>query len=116
MSLEDNTMIELTDNAVKHIETFMKENAKDVTGKLFRVYVEGGGCSGFQYGFTFDQAKEDDEKVSVKDKITVLVDPMSINFLSGSVLDYIDDFRGAGFVVKNPNASSTCSCGMSFSV
>ena len=109
-------MLELTEAAKKHIRVFSKENAKDVSGKAFRIFVEGGGCSGFQYGFTFDDKKDDDEIVKIDSDLTVLIDSMSINFLEGSTLDYIDDFRGAGFLVKNPNAQSTCSCGMSFSV
>ena len=109
-------MIELTQNAQKHILSFIRENKKDTTGKFFRVYVEGGGCSGFQYGFTFDTPKDDDEKINCGNEVQILIDSMSINFLEGAELDYVDDFRGAGFLVKNPNASSTCSCGMSFSV
>jgi iron-sulfur cluster insertion protein len=108
-------MIELTQNAVNHLEKFSRENAKDTKGKHFRIYVEGGGCSGFQYGYTFDEAKEDDEKIPFGKNQTLLIDLMSINFLEGSTLDYVDDFRGAGFMVKNPNASATCSCGQSFS-
>lgn len=109
-------MLELTPSALNHIKGFVTEHGSEVQGKHFRVYVEGGGCSGFQYGFTFDVEKDGDEKVALPDNLTVLVDPMSINFLDGSVVDYVDDFRGAGFLVKNPNASSTCSCGQSFSV
>jgi len=109
-------MLELTDSAKNHILTFSRDNAETIGQKAFRVFVEGGGCSGFQYGFTFDEPHDDDEKVSLPEGVTVLVDPMSINFLMGSIVDYVDDFRGAGFLVKNPNASSTCSCGQSFSV
>jgi iron-sulfur cluster insertion protein len=109
-------MIENTQHAKEHIKTFRKEHAEEVKGKDFRIFVEGGGCSGFQYGFTFDPPQENDERITLEKGLVILIDPLSLQFLEGITLDYVDDFRGAGFLVKNPHASSTCSCGMSFSV
>ncbi len=80
-----------------------------------RVFIRGGGCSGFQYGFSFDQAQDDDLEVSCSG-LSVLVDPLSLQYLQGAQVDYIDDLLGARFVVDNPNASATCGCGSSFSI
>jgi iron-sulfur cluster insertion protein len=81
-----------------------------------RVFVQGGGCSGFQYGFTFDEiANEDDTKME-KNGVTLLIDAMSLQYLLGAEIDYKDDLEGAQFVIRNPNASTTCGCGSSFSV
>jgi iron-sulfur cluster assembly accessory protein len=85
----------------------------DAAGKGLRVFVQAGGCSGFQYGFTFDDAKETDHVLSVGG-IHVLVDKTSAMKLNGSTVDWIEDFRGAGFSVENPNASGGCGCGKSF--
>ena len=110
-------MIELSDAAIKHIQTFSSENKEETKDKKFRIYVEGGGCSGFQSGFTYDPVQADDEQFTFDSgNLTVLVDSMSLNFLEGALVDYVDDLRGAGFLVKNPNATATCSCGMSFAV
>ena len=82
-----------------------------------RAFVTGGGCSGFQYGFTFDEAASDDDIVVVNRGVTLLIDPMSYQYLVGAVIDYEDKgIEGAQFVIKNPNATSTCGCGASFSV
>ncbi|MCD6681150.1 MAG: iron-sulfur cluster insertion protein ErpA [Burkholderiaceae bacterium] len=80
-----------------------------------RVFVQGGGCSGFQYGFTFDEETAEDDTVLQKGGVTLLVDAMSLQYLMGAEIDYKDDLDGAQFVIKNPNASSTCGCGSSFS-
>ena len=80
-----------------------------------RVFVTGGGCSGFQYGFTFDEAKSDDDTVMEKNGVMLLIDPMSYQYLAGAEIDYTDGLEGAQFVIKNPNATSTCGCGSSFS-
>ena len=83
---------------------------------MLRVYIQGGGCSGFQYGFTFDEdVKDGDEKI-VTDGVTLLVDPMSMQYLMGAEVDYTEGLQGAQFVIRNPNASTTCGCGSSFSV
>lgn len=83
---------------------------------MLRLAVTGGGCSGFQYNFTLDDARTDDDLAVERDGITVLVDSMSLEFLRGAELDFVDDLIGAAFKVHNPNASSSCGCGTSFSV
>jgi iron-sulfur cluster insertion protein len=80
-----------------------------------RVFVTGGGCSGFQYGFTFDESINEDDTSMVKNGVTLLIDPMSYQYLVGAEIDYQEGLEGAQFVIKNPNASSTCGCGSSFS-
>lgn len=81
-----------------------------------RVFVAGGGCSGFQYGFSFDESAADDDTVVERDGVALLVDPMSIQYLTGAEIDFQEDLSGARFVIKNPNAASTCGCGNSFTV
>ncbi|HTN65741.1 MAG TPA: iron-sulfur cluster insertion protein ErpA [Burkholderiaceae bacterium] len=81
-----------------------------------RVFVQGGGCSGFQYGFTFDEEVNEDDTTMVKNGVQLLIDSMSYQYLVGAEIDYKDDLEGAQFVIKNPGASSTCGCGSSFSV
>jgi iron-sulfur cluster insertion protein len=80
-----------------------------------RVFVQGGGCSGFQYGFTFDEIVNDDDTSMEKNGVTLLIDAMSLQYLAGAEIDYKDDLQGAQFVIKNPNATTTCGCGSSFS-
>jgi len=80
-----------------------------------RVFVTGGGCSGFQYGFTFDEIVNDDDTPVEKNGVTLLVDPMSYQYLVGAEIDYVDSIEGSQFTIKNPNATSTCGCGSSFS-
>ncbi len=79
-----------------------------------RVYVQGGGCSGLQYGFEFDEAEQDDDLVVEKQGVRLLVDPMSMQYLSGAEIDYREGLEGAQFVIRNPNATTTCGCGSSF--
>lgn len=81
-----------------------------------RVYISGGGCSGFQYGFTFDEAIEDGDTEIENGGVTLLVDPMSVQYLMGAEIDYKEDLSGAQFIIRNPNATTTCGCGSSFSV
>ena len=81
-----------------------------------RVFISGGGCSGFQYGFTFDEKLEDGDTRVENHGVTLLVDPMSIQYLAGAEIDYKEDLEGARFVIRNPNAATTCGCGNSFSV
>ena len=83
---------------------------------MLRVYISGGGCSGFQYGFTFDEVANEDDTAMVKDGVTLLIDPMSYQYLVGAEIDYQEGLEGAQFVIKNPNAQTTCGCGSSFSV
>ena len=80
-----------------------------------RVFVTGGGCSGFQYGFTFDEEVQDGDAVAEKNGVRLLIDPVSYAYLAGAEIDYKEDLRGAQFVIRNPNAQSTCGCGSSFS-
>lgn len=80
-----------------------------------RVFVTGGGCSGFQYGFTFEDETGDDDTIMQKNGVTLLIDPMSFTYLAGAEIDYQENLEGAQFVIKNPNATTTCGCGSSFS-
>jgi iron-sulfur cluster insertion protein len=82
---------------------------------MLRVYIQGGGCSGFQYGFTFDEEVQDGDTEVVTDGVTLLIDPMSLQYLTGSEIDYTEGLQGAQFVIRNPNATTTCGCGSSFS-
>ena len=103
-----------TDSAANKVkELIIEEGNPDL--KL-RVFVNGGGCSGFQYGFTFDEILNDDDTVMEKDGVKLLIDPMSYQYLVGAEIDYSEGLEGAQFVIKNPNATSTCGCGSSFSV
>ena len=86
------------------------------TSPLLRVYIEGGGCSGFQYGFTFEDLADEDDVVIEREGAKLLIDPMSFQYLMGSEIDYKEDLQGSRFVISNPNASTTCGCGMSFSI
>ncbi len=103
-----------TDNAVSKVSELIAEEGND--NLKLRVYVTGGGCSGFQYGFTFDEEVNDDDTSIVKNGVTVLVDAMSIQYLNGAEVDYKEDLSGAQFVIRNPTAKTTCGCGSSFSV
>ena len=80
-----------------------------------RVYISGGGCSGFQYGFTFDETVEDGDAQVVNQGVTLIIDPMSAQYLMGAEIDYKEDLQGAQFIIRNPNATTTCGCGQSFS-
>lgn len=108
-------MIELTDAArTRIIDLLIDENNPQL--KL-RTFVQGGGCSGFSYGFTFDEeVNEDDFEFPVDEKFKVLVDAMSMQYLQGATIDYKEEIMGSQFVIKNPNASSSCGCGSSFSI
>ena len=102
-----------TDGAANKVkELILEEGNPDL--KL-RVFVSGGGCSGFQYGFTFDEVTNDDDTALEKNGVTLLVDPMSYQYLVGAEIDYTEGLEGSQFVIKNPNATSTCGCGSSFS-
>jgi iron-sulfur cluster insertion protein len=82
---------------------------------MLRVYIQGGGCSGFQYGFTFDEAVQDGDTEVVTDGVRLLIDPMSMQYLTGAEIDFTEGLQGAQFVIRNPNATTTCGCGSSFS-
>lgn len=104
----------LTDQAATKVREF-GQKTPDSAGKNFRVYVEGGGCSGYQYGFSFDTKKEDDLVIDCNG-VSVLMDPQSRLYLNGCTVDYVEDFKSSGFTVKNPNAKASCGCGTSFTV
>ena len=103
-----------TDSAAAKVKDLVDEEGNPEL-KL-RVFVQGGGCSGFQYGFTFDEVANDDDTQMAKNGVTLLIDSMSLQYLMGAEIDYKDDLQGAQFVIKNPNATTTCGCGSSFSV
>lgn len=105
--------IAFSERAATKVRQLIEEEGDDL--KL-RVFITGGGCSGFSYGFTFDEAVADDDAVVERDGITMVVDSLSYPYLSGSVVDYREDLQGAQFVVSNPNAASTCGCGNSFAI
>lgn len=106
--------VQVTENAIQKIRSLLEE--EDNFDLKLRVFVTGGGCSGFQYGFTFDELVAEDDAVISKGDIKVLVDSMSYPYLVGAQVDYQEDLQGSKFVVSNPNASSTCGCGASFSI
>jgi len=102
-----------SDSAAAKVKSLIEEEGNPEL-KL-RVFVTGGGCSGFQYGFTFDEAVSEDDTSMEKNGVTLLIDPMSLQYLGGAEIDYQEGIEGAQFVIKNPNATSTCGCGSSFS-
>jgi iron-sulfur cluster insertion protein len=106
-------VLKVTENAANRVKTFAKGN-KEAEGKHFRIYIQGGGCSGFSYGFKFDDQQKTDNTFQAYG-ITILVDPASMEQLKGSTVDWVENFKGAGFVVQNPNATGGCGCGKSFS-
>ncbi len=106
--------INLSARAVQKVRELVAEEENQAL-KL-RVYITGGGCSGFQYGFSFEEAAAEDDTGIEKDGVTVLVDPMSFQYLVGSEVDYTEGLEGSRFVVNNPNAATTCGCGSSFSI
>lgn len=107
------TPLLFTDSAVQKVKQLVAE--EENPSLMLRVFVSGGGCSGFQYGFTFEEtAAEDDTRVT-KDGVTLLIDPLSFQYLAGAEIDYQEGLHGAQFVIKNPNAKTTCGCGSSFS-
>ncbi len=103
-----------TDAAVQKVRELMVDEG-NMELKL-RVFVQGGGCSGFQYGFMFEEDSSEDDTIVDKDGVSLLVDSMSYPYLEGAEIDYKDDISGAQFVIKNPNATTTCGCGSSFSI
>jgi iron-sulfur cluster insertion protein len=102
-----------TDNAASKVKSLIEDEGNDQL-KL-RVFVTGGGCSGFQYGFSFEDEAQEDDTALEKDGVTLLIDPMSYQYLVGAEIDYQESVEGAQFVIRNPNATSTCGCGSSFS-
>lgn len=113
-AVQQATPIQLTPAAEAKIRELLVEEADDEL--CLRVFVTGGGCSGFQYGFTFDDERAEDDTLIEADGVRVLVDSLSYSYLVGSVLDYKEGLEGSRFAVENPSASSTCGCGSSFSI
>jgi len=107
-------MIEITESAAEKIADILAEE-NNPSVKL-RTFVQGGGCSGFNYGFTLDEEQQEDDFVVEKSGISILVDSMSMQYLQGATIDYKQELMGSQFVIRNPNAVSTCGCGSSFSV
>lgn len=108
------TPLIFSDNAAEKVKALIKEEGND--NLKLRVYVTGGGCSGFQYGFTFDENISDDDTVVENGDVTLVVDPLSFQYLNGAEVDYVEGLQGAQFVIRNPNATTTCGCGSSFSI
>lgn len=110
---EPPTPLIFTDSAAAKVADLIAEEGN--TDLKLRVFVQGGGCSGFQYGFTFDEAVNEDDTTFEKNGVTLLVDSMSFQYLVGAEIDYKEDINGSQFVIKNPNSTTTCGCGSSFS-
>ena len=106
-------MIEITESAGSKVAELIQEEG---SAEALRVFVQGGGCSGFQYGFAFEEQQNDDDFVVEKNGVKFLVDAMSMQYLQGATIDYREDLEGNSFVIRNPNAETTCGCGSSFSV
>lgn len=102
-----------TDSAAQKVKQLIAEESNPAL--MLRVFVSGGGCSGFQYGFTFEEVANDDDTRVDKGGVTLLIDPLSFQYLLGAEIDYQEDLQGAQFVIRNPNAKTTCGCGSSFS-
>jgi iron-sulfur cluster insertion protein len=106
------TPIIFSDAAARKVRELIDE--EDNPDLMLRVFVAGGGCSGFRYGFTFDEKTEDGDSSIENQGVTLVVDPMSVQYLMGAEIDYKEDLQGAQFVIRNPNATTTCGCGSSF--
>ena len=106
--------INLSARAVKKVRDLVAE--EETPALKLRVYITGGGCSGFQYGFSFEETAAEDDTVIERDGVAVLVDPMSFQYLVGSEVDYTEGLEGSRFIIQNPNATTTCGCGASFSI
>lgn len=113
-TVETPDFLTVTDDAANKVKSLIEEEGN--ADLKLRVFVTGGGCSGFQYGFTFDENMNEGDTAIEKDGVTFLVDPMSYQYLVGAELDYKEGLMGAQFVISNPNASTTCGCGSSFSI
>lgn len=105
-------LVVFTEAAASKVRSLIKEEGNDAL--MLRVFISGGGCSGFQYGFTFEENISDGDAVVDKNGVRLLIDPMSMQYLAGAEIDYTEGLEGAQFVIKNPNATTTCGCGSSF--
>jgi len=106
--------LDFSEAAANKVKALIEEEGND--SLMLRVFVSGGGCSGFQYGFTFDESVGDGDTTVEKNGVKLLIDPMSFQYLMGAEIDYTEGLEGAQFVIRNPNAATTCGCGSSFSV
>ena len=109
------SVIQISDGAVNKILS-LAESEDDTNNLNLRVYVTGGGCSGFQYGFSFDKVIDEEDTCITKDGANLVIDSLSLQYLEGSTIDYSEDLMGSKFIIKNPNATTTCGCGESFSI
>lgn len=107
------TLLNFTDNAVAKVKALIEEEGN--ADLKLRVFVQGGGCSGFQYGFSFEETAGEDDTAIEKGGVTLLIDSMSYQYLVGAEIDYVEGLEGSNFVIKNPNAKTSCGCGSSFS-
>ena len=108
------TALVFTDNAAAKVKELVEDEGNP--SLKLRVYVTGGGCSGFQYGFSFDEQVAEDDTMVEKQGVALLVDPLSFQYLAGSEVDYVEGLEGSKFIINNPNAATTCGCGSSFSI
>ncbi len=111
--IDTTASVSLSDRAAQRIARLL---SAEPAGSAFRVSVSGGGCSGFQYGFDFDAARADDDLILERDGAVVLIDAVSLPYMAGSEIDFVDDLIGQSFKIKNPNAVASCGCGTSFSI
>lgn len=114
MHSEELPQVNFTRAAAKKVAELIAEEGNP--GLMLRVYIQGGGCSGFQYGFTFEEHRAEDDSQFETDGVRLVIDPMSLQYLEGAEIDYNEGLQGAQFVIRNPNAATTCGCGSSFSV
>lgn len=114
MATDMTDLLKFTDNAANKVKQLIEEEGNE--NLMLRVFVTGGGCSGFQYGFTFDEKVQDGDTEVENQGVKLLVDPMSFQYLSGAEIDYKEGLEGSMFVINNPNATTTCGCGSSFSI
>lgn len=110
----DESPVIFTDAAATKVKSLIEEEGNDAL--MLRVFISGGGCSGFQYGFTFDESENEGDTCVENDGVKLLIDPMSYQYLVGAEIDYSEGLEGSQFVIRNPNATTTCGCGSSFSV
>jgi len=110
--VEQEAPVKFTSAAAGKVASLIQEEGN--SDLMLRIYIQGGGCSGFQYGFTFDETVGEGDTSVVTDGVTLLIDPMSLQYLTGAEVDYTEGLQGAQFVIRNPNAVTTCGCGSSF--
>lgn len=113
VAIETNDPLLFTDSAALKVKQLIAEEDNDAL--MLRVFIQGGGCSGFQYGFTFDENEQEGDTIVENQGVKLLVDPMSMSYLTGAEIDYRESLEGSQFVIRNPNATTTCGCGSSFS-